>query len=150
MKNIKDEIKQTNFRSSLEKAIINVLYTSNFYKAKSHEIFKEHNLLQQHFNVLRIVNGRKGKGISPGEILDVMLDKGRDLTRLVDKLVSMDLLTREKNDINKRRIDIHITENGKSTLKKLSNEVDKAFYKNPAITEKEAEKLSNLLDKLRG
>lgn len=144
-----DKIQQTVFRNNFMKAILNLKYTSSSYNSKEVEVFKKHGILAQHFNVLRIVNGAHPDSVSPGKILEVMLDQGRDLTRLVDKLVKLGLLIRSTRPSNRRRVDINITEEGLALTEKVSKDVDVFFDSIDTLTDKESEQLSNLLDKLR-
>ena len=131
------------------KAILNLKYTSSSYNSKEGEVFKKHGILAQHFNVLRIVKGAHPEAVSPGKILAVMLDPGRDLTRLVDKLVKLGFLVRNTCPSNRRSVDINITEEGLALTEKVSRDVDVFVDSIETLTDKESEQLSNLLDKLR-
>ena len=130
--------------------MINVSYSSNWFRDRHHSIFKNHKILSQHYNVLRIVKGQHPKPASPGYILDVMVDKGRDLTRLVDKLVKLDYLERNTCSDNRRKVDITITSKGIEIVEQVGFEIDKWIKNNNNLTESEADHLSELLDKLRG
>lgn len=144
------EIKQQKFENEIQKAIINVLYTSSWVRDLHQPTFKKYNILQQHYNVLRIVRGRQGKPANPSEIIEVMLDKRRDLTRLVDKLVKLELLERRVCEQNRRKVEIFITEKGLQVVQNIDDElvqIEKSQYK---ITEEEAATLNLLLDKFRG
>jgi MarR family transcriptional regulator, 2-MHQ and catechol-resistance regulon repressor len=147
---IKEEIKQDKFKSNAEMAMVNILYTFNWLKDRQQNTLKQHKILTQHYNILRIVNGSKSKVVFPGQIKEVMLDRGRDLTRLIDKLVTLGLLSRQHCDSNRRMIEISITQKGQKVVndigKKISKEM-KDFFK---LSESEALQLSDLLDKLRG
>lgn len=151
MGTLEEEIKQKAFKNDLSKALINVMYTANWLRDQHAVIFKQYGILQQHYNVLRIVKGRKGEAVSPGEIIKVMLDKGRDLTRLVDKLVKKGLLMRNPCSFNKRRVDINITEEGIRLTDeievKLTSWADESLGE---LDEEKAKKLSEYLDMLRG
>lgn len=147
--NFEDQIRQTKFRNNFLKAILNLKYTSSFYNSKEVEVFKKYGILAQHFNVLRIVRGVYPDSASPGKILEVMLDSGRDLTRLVDKLVKLGLLIRSTCPYNRRRVDINITEEGLALTEKIGKDVDVFLDSIETLTDKESEQLSNLLDKLR-
>ncbi|MDA9018073.1 hypothetical protein N9H44_00295 [Saprospiraceae bacterium] len=147
--NFEDQIRQTKFRNNFLKAILNLKYTSSFYNSKEVEVFKKYGILAQHFNVLRIVRGVYPDSVSPGKILEVMLDSGRDLTRLVDKLVKLGLLIRSTCPYNRRRVDINITEEGLALTEKIGKDVDVFLDSIETLTDKESEQLSNLLDKLR-
>ncbi|HRD38816.1 MAG TPA: MarR family transcriptional regulator, partial [Bacteroidia bacterium] len=147
---IKKAIKQSKFESPFQKAVINIIYTANWLRDQQTELFKKHDILPQHYNVLRIVNGKHPKSVSPGDIKEVMLDKGNDVTRLVDKLVKMDLLKRSLCEENRRKIDINLTDKGVKFLKEINEPMRKQYLNmKKFLSEKEAESLSNLLDKLR-
>ena len=79
-----------------------------------------------------------------------MLDKMSDASRIVDRLVQKELVTRCVNDKDRRAVDIVITEKGLNLLKSVLIEdlITHALQNN--ITEDEANTLSLLLDKLRG
>ena len=145
---LKKEIK-SKFSSNLEKAMVNITFTASWKRDNMIKVFAPFNILPQHFNVLRIVKGRDPKPITPSEIKAVLVEKNRDLTRLVDKLVKLGYLKRENRPENKRIIDITITENGKETLEKMNEALRAFFGKIKGITEEEAKTLSDLLDKLR-
>ena len=143
-------IKQTKFENSQQKAILNIFYTSNYLRDIQWGYFKKFDILPQHFNVLRILRGKHPQPISPGDIKEVMIDKGNDVTRLVDKLVIMKLVSRELCAENRRKIDIHITNQGLKLLEKMDGPLKEAFDSiRKKLTSKEADLLSDLLDKLR-
>lgn len=144
-----DQIQQANFKNEFVKAVLNLKFSASWYNVKELEIFKRHGILAQHFNVLRIVKGAHPNAVSPGKILEVMIDTGRDLTRLVDKLVKLGLLTRSTCPSNRRRVDIHITEEGIALTDKVSAEIDIFLASLNGLTPEESNQLSNLLDKLR-
>ncbi|MFT4203784.1 MAG: hypothetical protein QM610_07700 [Chitinophagaceae bacterium] len=147
---IEEAIKQKNFETLVEKAIINLIYTHNWLRDGFNVILKPYGLLQQHFNVLRILRGKYPEVVCPGEIKEVMLDKGNDITRLLDKLVAMELVERNLCESNRRKMDICITQKGLGVINELSQKFDERsvqIQKN--LTDDDAEQLSNLLDKMR-
>ena len=143
-------IKQSRFKSNAQKAHINLLYTSNWLRDISNPIFKKHGILSQHFNVLRIIKGKYPDPVTPGEIIEVMLDKKRDLTRLVDKLVQLGLVDRWLSEENRRNVMITLTDSGLELVDRITEEVDKLQHQMNNLTEDEAGLLSDLLDKMRG
>ncbi len=145
-----EEIRQSSFHTDYEMAVLNIMYTSNWLSTSLDKVFKKHSILKQHFNVMRIVNGQHPKPCSPGYIIDVMLDKGRDLTRLIDKMVKLGYLTRTTRPDNRRMVDIHITEAGIEMTIQLKKEIEEVLMALCNIKEEEALTLSNLLDKVRG
>ncbi len=147
---IEEEIKQRKkFVSNKEKALVNLLFTSNWYNNTSNDLFKAHDMTTQQYNVLRILRGQLPSAVTCGEIKEVMLDKNPDLTRLIDRLVQKELVIRSFNENNRRQVLVKISKKGLSLLIKIDPEVNKQT-ESFKINEKEAELLSNLLDKLRG
>ncbi len=148
--NIGEEIKQKSFDSNYHMALINILYTSNKLRQHTSLIFKPYGIQGQHYNVLRIIKGQHPEPVSPGHIKEVMLDKGRDLTRLVDRLVKEGLVHREINKENKRKLKITLTSKGQVILEEITTKLNNWYAEFQKIDEDESLILSNLLDKLRG
>ena len=143
----KEEIK-SKFDSNQLMAAVNIIYTSNWLRDVSLPIYQKHNILSQHYNILRIVNGSFPNSVSPGYIKEVMLDKGRDLTRLVDKLVKLGYVERKLCKDNRRKMKITITQLGSDVINSIGKEIN-ILYTSYNLNEEEATQLSNLLDKLR-
>lgn len=147
---ISKEIRQQNFKSNYEKAVINVLFTHNWLRDQYKGFFDQWDIKSQHYNILRIIKGRHPEPAYPGEIKEVMLDKSPDLTRLLDKLVRLNLIQRELCPTNRRKMEITLTNHGLKTLEDImtkQQEIDNS--RKIELSEDEAEQLSNLLDKLR-
>ncbi|MBK6784586.1 MAG: hypothetical protein IPL63_05510 [Saprospiraceae bacterium] len=79
-----------------------------------------------------------------------MLDKGRDVTRLVDKLEKLNYLERKVNSDNKRKLDIYLTPKGLEVTNNIEIELKTLNKNRKKLTEDEYELLSNLLDRMRG
>mgnify|MGYP000238569141 FL=1 len=146
---IKEAIKQNKFDSNQLMATVNIIYTANWLRDQNAPVYKTHGILSQHYNILRIVRGSHPKPVTPGYIKEVMLDKGRDLTRLVDKLVKLNYLERRLCEHNRRKMEITITKAGLDLIDVISKDSEPLFKAQP-LTEEESLQLSNLLDKLRG
>lgn len=145
-----EEIKQSAFKDPREKAIINISYTGNWLRDRFESILKPIGINEQHFNILRILRGRHPHTICPGEIKEVLINKRGDLTRLLDKLVAMELVERDINPDNRRMINLKVTEKGLGLLSDLDPKVEMQNSESNALTKEESEQLSDLLDKLRG
>ena len=147
---IQQQIKQSQFKSSKQKAHINLIYTFNYLSYGMKNVFKEYQIYYQHYNVLKILKGANGKALCNNEILDVMLDKTRDLTRLVDKLEEFQWVTKKINPQNKRSVMIQLTDLGLLKTLEIESKVETWINHNTGLNEVECEQLSLLLDKLRG
>ena len=147
---IEDDIKSTVKLDVRTKTVINLAYTSNWLKEKSMSFFKDCDLSAEQYNVLRILRGQKGNPANLSTIQARMLNKMSNTTRLIDKLIIKELVTRQSCESNRRKIEIYITKKGLDLLEKLDSLVTNS---NEAITKKlnkeELETLNTLLDKLR-
>ena len=147
---IEDEIKQKKFKSEYQKMYINLVYTANRLNTQQMRMFKEFGLSVQQYNILRILRGQVTTAINLGLIQDRMLDKNSNASRLIEKLKIKKLVERKESKIDRRQVDIMITEKGLDLLKKMDVKVEEAELIDSNLTKQEAETLSDLLDKLRG
>lgn len=146
---IEELIKQDNFDSELLRLLVNLKFTSNALDYEEFLILKKFDLSAQQFNILRIVKGQKGKPIPLKLITERMIDRMSNTSRLVDKLVAKDFLSKETNKLSKRQIDISITKKGLAVIDKASVALDSFFKSNSKLTESELKKFNELVDKLR-
>ena len=147
MSKIEDEIRQKKFTSILQKAVINLIYTSNWLQNQQQDFFKSFGITGQQFNILRILKGQSPKSISATEIKSRMLDRNSDVSRLLDRLASKNLITKQTCPNDKRASDVLITAEGVALL----NEINKIQKQDRvlSLSDEEAERLSDLLDKAR-
>ena len=147
---IGEEIQSNKFEDNYHKAVINITYTygwlSNTFRCR----FERHNLTQQQFNVLRILRGQYPSPATINMIKERMLDKMSDASRIVDRLIQKGLVSRCTNNKDRRAVDIRISEAGLEILSKMDEEFKTSDMLKNNLTEEEAGKLSDLLDKLRG
>lgn len=146
---IEEEIKQLKFKSSHQKAIINLLFTASWIQTQQQQFFKSYGITNQQFNILRILKGQYPQAISATEIKLRMLDKNSDVSRLLDRLASKKLILKQTCPKDKRAADVSITQAGLAILTELDKK-QKQIDTVLSLSEKEAVELSNLLDKGRG
>lgn len=147
---IGEEIQSNKFEDNYHKAVINITYTYGWLSNTFRCQFEKYNLTQQQFNVLRILRGQYPKPATINMIKERMLDKMSDASRIVDRLVQKELVSRCTNNKDRRAVDIKISEAGLDILSKMDNEFKTSDMLKDNLTEEEAGKLSDLLDKLRG
>ena len=147
---IEDEIKQPQFKSIHQKAIINLIYTNNWFHRNQKHIFTQFDITPQQFNLLRILRGRYPVALNPKEIKEVMIDKTPDITRLVDRLLIKEFVTREVCEENRKMMDIKITDKGCEILDEIDPFIWEQIEKlEKVLTTNEANELNRLLDKFR-
>ncbi|MBB6462992.1 MarR family winged helix-turn-helix transcriptional regulator [Flammeovirga kamogawensis] len=147
---IETDINQKEFKTSFQKAYINLMFTNNWMLGKTKTWFKQHGITHQQYNVLRILRGAYPKCMNPGSIKEVMIDKSPDLTRLIDRLIEKGFVQRETCGSNRRKVDVIITDIGLEKLRELDPHQETIIETFKELTEEEASQLSDLLDKLRG
>jgi MarR family transcriptional regulator, 2-MHQ and catechol-resistance regulon repressor len=146
---IEKDIQQMSFVSSKQKAMINILYTYGWLLEKIKNFLSKEDITHQQFNILRILRGA-GKPLSTLQIRERMLDKMSDTSRIVDRLITKDLVKKTICPADKRLVDVTITEKGQDLLKKIDKEQDQVEILMANLSENDAEMLSSLLDRLRG
>lgn len=144
-----DSIKQSNFKNPQSQAWVNLMFTYHHVMDRSRQVFKQFDITQQQYNVLRILKGKKNQPATCGEVKEVMLDKNPDLSRLSDRLLRKGLIFREVNEKNRREVELTITEKGLALIASLETPLKDALRLEHALTDDEAEQLSMLLDKMR-
>ncbi|WP_435355569.1 MarR family winged helix-turn-helix transcriptional regulator [Emticicia sp. SJ17W-69] len=146
----KDIKQQKPFKSPYQKLLVNIIYTSNWMNFEQQGLLKPYDLSSQQYNVLRILRGQYPTPITVNGIIERMLDKMSNASRLVDKLLLKGLVSRCDNANDRRACDIRITDKGKEVLEMIDSQQNEWEMALKKITEEEAETLSSLLDKLRG
>jgi DNA-binding MarR family transcriptional regulator len=147
---IEEIIKSKAIIDDAQKVILNLMYTQNVIADKFNELLKPHDLSSEQYNVLRILRGQKGCPANMYLIQERMIAKNSNTTRLIDKLLLKELVTREVCPENRRKIEVQITEKGIDLLEELDPKViahEKEFSNN--LSPKEIEQLNNLLEKYR-
>ncbi|HMI06339.1 MAG TPA: MarR family transcriptional regulator [Flavobacterium sp.] len=147
---IEEIIKSSSPIALPKKTVLNIMYTQNIIADKFNEVLKPFDISGEQFNVLRILRGQKGCPANMFLIQERMLAKTSNTTRLVDKLLLKELVTRDVCPENRRKMEVMITEKGLALLNELDPKVDeyeKLFASN--MTEAELEQLISLLEKFR-
>jgi DNA-binding MarR family transcriptional regulator len=147
---IEEILKSTVPMDNCKKIILNVLYTQNVITENFNELLKPHEISGEQYNVLRILRGQKGNPANMWTIQERMLAKTSNTTRLVDKLLLKELVTRKVCPENRRKIEVLITQRGLEVLEELDPKViahEHFFSKN--LNSEEIDQLNQLLEKYR-
>lgn len=133
-----------------KKTMLNVLFTQNIIAEKMNELLKPFELSGEQYNVLRILRGQKGMPTNMCLIQEHMISKTSNTTRLVDKLLLKELVTREICPNNRRKMEVTITKKGLDLLLVVDPKVIQCeimFAKN--LDSEELNQLNYLLEKYR-
>ncbi|AOW10856.1 MarR family winged helix-turn-helix transcriptional regulator [Flavobacterium gilvum] len=147
---IEEELKSKVDYNKSTRVVLNLMYTQNVITERFNEIIKSYDISGEQYNVLRILRGQKGCPANMCIIQERMLARTSNTTRLVDKLLLKDLVTRNVCPDNRRKIEVLITQKGMDLLTELDPKVkehEEFFAKN--LTEEELIQLNTLLEKYR-
>ncbi len=150
MGKIEEAIKQSEFKDSYNKVVVNLLYTHSYLVSFQTTVLKPMDLSPEQYNVLRILRGQQGKPATIAAIQERMLNNMSNASRLVDKLKAKGLVKREECPLNRRKVDVVITAKGLSLLELLEPQINEMNKKSIHLEDQEVAVLNGLLDKLRG
>lgn len=146
---IEDAVKLSKFRNEKQKAIINIYYTNSIITGKLKEVLKPYKITPQQFNILRILKGQFPKAVRTGIVKERLVDRNSDVTRLVERLINKNLVSRENYTGDKRQMHIKINENGLNLLAKLDQLIIDFEDGISVMDNSKLEQLNLLLDHLR-
>jgi DNA-binding MarR family transcriptional regulator len=146
---IEDEIKQKTFNSAYQKAFVNVIYTSGWLQQQQALLFKPYGITLPQYNILRILRGQHPSPATISLLIDRMLDKTSNASRIVDKLEAKGLVTRKQCPSDRRTVDVLITDKALALLNEMDSLEAGGASGVKKLTEEEANQLSDLLDKIR-
>jgi DNA-binding MarR family transcriptional regulator len=105
------------FESEAQQALLNLFVASAEMRGRIEAICQQHGLTFSQYNILRILRGAPPEGHPRSEIIDRMIDRSPDVTRLIDRLERMGLVQRKRSEKD-RRVMLHsITISGKELLR---------------------------------
>lgn len=147
---IGDIIKQSVFEDPRQQVLVNVLYSAIWGRTLSNKALKPFKLSWQQFNLMRILKGQKGEPATMRLLSERMLDPQSNASRIVDKLVEKNYVSRITCPDDRRQVRVALTEEGNLFLAKASEAVRtvSAQYGGD-LTESEMLQLSDLLDRFR-
>jgi len=146
---LEEELKQVEFKSEYQKALLNILFTGHWLDSDSSRILKPFGLSPQQYNVLRILKGQGDKAISVNEIMNRMIDRMSNASRLVEKLRQKELIERVICEHDRRQVDVKITQKGLKLLEEADKEMINFDLLRARITQEEAITLNEILEKIR-
>lgn len=144
------EIKQNKPFTSLEQeAILGLLRTAAIVEHANDEALRPYGLTGTQYNVLRILRGAGEQGLCGREIGERMISKVPDVPRLLDRLEKAELISRVRDETDRRHVTATITAKGKRLLEEISkvaSAIEKRFQKVP---QDQLRKLIDALDQIR-
>lgn len=136
------------FKSDSVKAEIGLIYIANCISHRMECVFKPHGITNQQYNVLRILRGQYPKASNINLIKERMLDRMSDASRIVDRLVKLQLVTKQTNMMDKRNTDVLISEEGLNVLQKIDLILSAETEFVSKLDSQDIHELNQIIDKL--
>lgn len=147
---IESDIKQSKFKSEHQKAGINLMFTVSEMEHHHYQLLKSFGVTPPQFNILRILRGQHPKATTVNDLIDRMIDKASNASRIVEKLRAKGFVERKTNLVDRRAVDVAITRKGLDLLGKIDGIENEFYFGLKTLTKDEAKQLNDLLDKGRG
>jgi len=147
--NFQETAIQPRFRNKKHRAVVNILYTSKNVATRLQKMLADYDLTLQQYNILRIVYRQHPEPACNCTIREQMLDSRSDITRIVDRLIKEDLVTRTSCRDDRRKVSIRITEKGVRVIEDMDDLHERMDGIMKTLTEQELDVFNRLLDKVR-
>jgi DNA-binding MarR family transcriptional regulator len=122
---LRDEIRQARpFRSLEQEAYLNIVRTAGILLDGIEQVLRPAGITGAQYNVLRILRGAEPKGLCRNDVRDRMLSRMPDMTRLLDRMEKAGLVSRSRDDTDRRMVTTRITEKGLAVLNEMDPQID--------------------------
>jgi DNA-binding MarR family transcriptional regulator len=148
---LQDELKQKKPFSSIEQeASLNVVRTGAMLTDGFEQLLRPYGLSAAQYNVLRILRGSDSEGLCRNEIRDRMITRMPDMTRLLDRMESVGLVTRTRQKEDRRQVRTELTPKAHALLEEIEPKVQEEHAKRmEGLSNTELRQLIDLLTALR-
>lgn len=137
------------YRNEYHRLIGNLHLTDGYIFNYFGQKLSPFDLSVQQYVVLRLLAGVYPESLSAGEVKERMTELNSDVTRLTDRLVSKNLIIREVDPQNRRRVNLRLTEESKAFVDKVAADFNDFESIVSHLTDDEVHTLNTLLDKIR-
>jgi DNA-binding MarR family transcriptional regulator len=122
---IQQRIQQCTYRSPSEHAFVSLLFVAGELVRRLEETCERQGLTHTQYNVLRILRGVYPEGHARCQIIERMVTRAPDVTRLLDRLEKRGWIARGWSKENRRLSIATITQSGLDLLKTLDPEMER-------------------------
>src|SRR5688500_19762967 len=113
----------TGLTGAAQEVFLDILRTAEALKMDVEELLKQSGLSSTQYNALRILRGAGSDGLTCQEIIDRMVTRDPDMTRLLDRLEDRGLVVRARSQEDRRVGRASLTEEGVRLVEQLDDPV---------------------------
>jgi MarR family transcriptional regulator, organic hydroperoxide resistance regulator len=107
------------FSSPQEEAILAIARTADVLRRRISRLIEPYGVTEQQYNVLRILRGAGCDGLPTLDIAERMIEQTPGITRMIDRLETKGLVSRERGCQDRRQVLCRISQSGLDLLAKL-------------------------------
>lgn len=138
-----------NYRNEHHRLISNLHGTHGYIVNHFQQKLAPFDLSVQQYSVLRQLFGVYPNSLAVGELKAKMTDLNSDMTRLTDRLVAKDLLVREVDPNNRRRVIVRLTDESYRLMESVTADFKDFESIISHLTDEEVKTMNTILDKIR-
>jgi DNA-binding MarR family transcriptional regulator len=149
---LRDEIQQNRpFECLEEEVYLEILRTSQVAGRWVVEALRPSGLTPAQFNVLRILKGSMPEGLASSRVAERMVNHDPDVTRLLDRMEAAGLVEKQRDERDRRVVNVAITKAGLKTTEQASKAVRlKLESALGCLGARQLNTLADLLERARG
>lgn len=137
------------FRNDYHRLIANLHQTNSYIFNYFGQRLAPFDLSVQQYIVLRHLSESYPNSLTAGELKEKMNDLNPDMTRLTDRLVAKNLIVREVDPQNRRRVNLRLTEESNRFVETVAADFKDFESIVSHLTDEEVSTLNTLLNKIR-
>ena len=146
---LEQAIQSTKFKSEVQKAGLNIMYTAWWLKTLSCKELKDFGLTHEQYNVLRILKGKHPEQMCVKDIAGRMIEKNSNIPRIIDRLNEKKFVKRTQGVEDARQTVISLTQAGINVLESSTIKMNEIMDRSMTISSADAATLNALLEKVR-
>lgn len=121
---LQEELKQTEpFKAVEQEAYLSIIRTAAMLEHSMAQALKPFDITPTQYNVLRILRGAGGTGLCRNEVGERLVTAVPDVTRLLDRMEEMGLITRQRSTTDRRLVSTSLTKKGSDVLARLDERI---------------------------
>ncbi len=146
---LEEEIHTSKFVSEVQKAAINLLFTSHWLNTKINSHLKPFGFTHEQFNVMRILKGKHPEKMCVKNIGMRMIEKNSNVPRILDRLEKKGWIVRQQSVEDRRERETSLTSLGIEMLDRASKTIAANQATMMKLDETMATELNSILEKIR-
>ncbi len=146
---LEEELQTKGFDNEHQKAFLNVLFTAEWLRYRINKWLDQYDLTHEQYNVMRIVRGQHPNPVHLKSITERMINRYCNATRIVDRLLEKELMTKQTCPSDRRALNIKLSDKGLQLMGDIDAHIQSQDMIPRVLNEDESKVMNDLLDRLR-